>query len=91
MKRRPNILIYMEILALLHDGPRGPTRLAQALGLNFDKLLEFTAYLESKHVIRKEVRDGHDMFFITPEGVETRQHWREVWKTLGPDGVTDLR
>ena len=84
MKRRPNILIYMEILALLLDGPRGPTRLAQALGLNYDKLLEFTSYLESRGVIRKGIQEGRELFFITPEGVEVRNHWMEVWSKLGP-------
>jgi len=40
LKRRPNILIYMEILDLLLDGPKGPSRLSQAMGLNFYKFLE---------------------------------------------------
>jgi len=89
LKRRANIVIYMEILALLLDGPKGPSRLSQALGLNFNKFLEFSAYLESKRVIRKEVQEGHDLYFVTPEGVAVYRGWDAFYKKFGPD--TDLR
>ena len=89
MKRRPNIIIHMQILAYLLDGPQGPSRISQALNLNFNKFLEFATYLESKRVIRREVQDGHDLYFVTPEGVEVYHGWETFYKKFGPD--TDLR
>ncbi|MGD0636754.1 MAG: winged helix-turn-helix domain-containing protein [Nitrososphaerales archaeon] len=85
MKRRPNILIYMEILMLLLNGPRGPTRLSQAMGLNFPKFMEFAAFLESKGLIRRGTLEDHDVYYITPEGVEVRRDWEKVWGKIGPD------
>jgi predicted transcriptional regulator len=79
----------MEILALLLDAPKGPTHLSQALGLNYNKFLEFAIYLESKRVVRKEVQDGHDLYFVTPEGVEIYRGWNAFYTKFGPD--TDLR
>ena len=84
MKRRPSILIYMEILDLLLDGPRGPSRLAQAMGLNFNKFLEFASFLKAKQLIRVEVEEGHELYFITQQGVELNQDWKKVWNRLAP-------
>jgi predicted transcriptional regulator len=83
LKRRPNILIYMEILDLLLDGPKGPSRLSQAMGLNFNKFLEFASFLKSRQLIRSELQEGHEMYFITPEGNELNQDWKKVWNKLG--------
>ena len=85
MKRRPSILIYMEILRLLLDGPRGPTRLAQGMGLNFQKFMEYAAFLESKGLVRRGALEGHEAYFVTPEGAEVRQNWEKVWSRLGSD------
>ena len=85
MKRRPNILIYMEFLKLLLDGPRGPTRLAQGMGLNFAKFMEFAGFLESRKLIRRGQQDEHEVYYITPEGAEVRREWEKVWGKLGPD------
>jgi predicted transcriptional regulator len=85
LKRRPNILIYMEILSLLLDGPRGPTRLSQAMGMNFGKFVEVASFLESKGLIRRGMLDDHEVYFITTEGVQVRRDWEKVWERLGPD------
>lgn len=84
MKRRPNILIYMEILDLLLDGPKGPSRLSQAMGLNFYKFLEFASFLKTKELIRSEEQDGHELYFITQQGVQLNQDWKRVWNKLAP-------
>ena len=46
MKRRPSILIYMRILELLREEPRGPTRLAQSVNLAYDKCAPYLQALE---------------------------------------------
>lgn len=84
MKRRPNILIYMEILDLLLDGPKGPSRLAQAMGLNFNKFLEFAAFLKARELIRSEEQDGHELYLITQRGTELNDDWKKVWGKLAP-------
>jgi predicted transcriptional regulator len=89
LKRRPSTVIYMEILALLLDEPEGPSRLTQALGLNYNKFLEFANYLESKQFIRKELREEHELYFVTAEGAELYRTWDAFRKKFGLD--TDLR
>jgi predicted transcriptional regulator len=84
LKRRPNILIYMEILDLLLDGPKGPSRLSQAMGLNFYKFLEFASFLKAKELIRSEVQEGHELYFITQQGAELNTDWKRVWNKLAP-------
>ena len=84
MKRRPSILIYMEILDLLLDGPKGPSRLSQAMGLNFYKFLEFASFLKTKNLIRSEEQEGHELYFITQQGSELNNDWKKVWNKLAP-------
>ena len=79
----------MEILSLLLDGPRGPTRLSQALGLNFNKFLEFADFLESKHFLRRDNQEGHELYFVTPKGMEVYRKWDEFYREFGPE--TDVR
>ncbi len=83
MKRRSDIFIYMKILALLLDGPRGPTSLAQGAGLNYDKFLDFASFLESRQFIRKELQEGHELFYITNKGVEFHEDLTRVAEKLG--------
>lgn len=85
MKRRSNVVIDMEILALLLDGPKGPSRLSQALGLNFNKFLEFATFLESKRFVRKEMEEGHEVYYVTPDGAEVYHEWDVFWKKFGPE------
>ncbi len=82
MRRRPNIIIYMEILAQLRDGAKGPTRLAQATGLNFDKLLEFANLLESRRLIKKELQGVHELYSITPDGYQLHEDWGKFFDRL---------
>ena len=85
MKNRPSILVYMEILGLLLEGPKGPTRLSQGIGINFARLTEFTGYLESKGLVRKATLDGQEVYVITTDGAQVRRDWEKVWSRLGPD------
>lgn len=83
MKRRPNVVIYMQMLRLLLDAPRGPTSLQQALGLNYPKFIESANYLETKRLIRKEVQGEHEIYFITADGAQVHRDWRAVEEKLG--------
>jgi predicted transcriptional regulator len=84
LKRRPAVLIYMEILDLLLDGPKGPTRLSQAMNLNFAKLLEFASFLKARELISSQQEEGHELYFITPQGAEMNRDWKKIWSRLAP-------
>jgi DNA-binding PadR family transcriptional regulator len=47
--------------------------------------MEFAAFLESKGLIRRGTLEDHEVYFITPEGVEVRRDWEKVWGKIGPD------
>ena len=77
----------MEVLASLCEGPRGPTRLAQACNVNYGRIGNFTGPLEERRLIRRETRGGQEVFIITQSGMELYEDWLKVWRRL-PIGVT---
>lgn len=83
MKRRANVIIYMQLLRLLLEGPRGPSRLQQALGLNYPKFIEFAEFLESRQLIRRETKDEHEFYSLTAAGIEAHRKWRGLEEALG--------
>jgi predicted transcriptional regulator len=82
LKRREGTTFYMEILAALSEEARGPTRLAQACNVNYARIQNFTAPLEAKGLIRRESRDGQEVFVITEQGYALYRDWLEVWRRL---------
>ncbi|MBI3859031.1 MAG: transcriptional regulator [Thaumarchaeota archaeon] len=87
MKRREPVLIYMDILAALFEGPRGPTRLAQACNINYGRLENYTGPLLTKGLLRVGGAEGQEALSITEQGRDLYLEWLEVWKKL-PLGVT---
>ena len=85
MKKRERTLILMEILSILRSGPMGPTRLAQSTGLSFDKFMEFATLLESRRFVEKSVREGQNVYAMTPDGGQLLQDWERVWMKISPD------
>jgi predicted transcriptional regulator len=85
LKKRERTLILMEILSILRSGPRGPTRLAQSTGLSFDKFMEFATLLESRRFVEKSLREGQNIYSITPDGSQLLQEWEKVWTKISPD------
>ncbi len=80
-KREPSS-IYMDILANLIEGPKGPTRLAQACNINYGRLAGFTEKMLEKGLIRKEMLDQQEVFAATEEGCEVYHKWSELRKSL---------
>jgi len=85
LKKRERTLILMEILSSLRAGSKGPTRLAQATGLSFDKLMEIASVLESRRFIEKAVREGQNVYVVTPDGSQLLQDWERIWTKISPD------
>lgn len=75
----------MEILSILREGPRGPTRLAQAVGLSFDASVEYAKDIESKGFVTKAVVDGHEVYSISSEGSQLLLDWQKVWDKISPN------
>ena len=80
-KREPSG-IYMDILASLMEGPKGPTRLAQACNINYGRLAGFTDKMVEKGLIRRDVRDDQEVFAATEEGCNVYHGWSELRKRL---------
>ncbi len=79
MKRRSDVLIYKDILGALLSGPVGPTRLARACNVPYDRLAGYLSFLESKLLVRREVQEGRELFYITQDGSQTHQDIEKVW------------
>lgn len=84
LKRRSDIVLKMRILQEIKEEPRGPTRLAQATNLSFDKCIPYLQGLEQRGLIRRDNQEGHDIYSITQEGNDAYLKWQELWEKLGP-------
>ena len=85
MKKREPLLIFMEILATLQAGPRGPTRLAQGCNINYGRLEAYTTPLLGKGLIRSETADGQEVLSLSEEGYRVYRDWLEIWRRLPLD------
>lgn len=77
-------MILMRILEELRREPRGPTKLAQAVNLSFDKCAPYLQILETRVLIRSEQAGGRQLYSITQEGIDTFLNWEKVWEKLKP-------
>jgi len=84
LKHRPRVLIYVELLAELSERPSGPTRLSRVGNLSYDTCAEILNELEAKGLVRKESKDGHDIYSTTPSGYQTLEDWNKAWERLKP-------
>jgi len=82
LKRRPNVLILMQLLDMLIREPRGPTRLAQAANLNYLKCDEFLHLLSERGLVAGDVREGHEIYSATPKGKSLFMRWAEIFEEL---------
>ncbi len=82
MKRRANLLIEMELLELLIREPRGPTRLAQAANLNYQRCEEILNNFLAKQLALKSIGEGRERYTATPKGVEVFMRWERFYEEL---------
>lgn len=80
-KREPS-QIYIDILANLIEGAKGPTRLAQACNINYGRLAGFLERMLAKGLIRKQGAEGPEQLAITESGYHVYQQWSELRKAL---------
>lgn len=82
-KRRPDVVILLDILTALVYGPKAPTRLAQTCNLSYDNLVRFVARLESSRLVERRAEEGRELFAITPEGLGVQRDFTQVLLKLG--------
>ena len=74
----------MELLALLKEEPRVPTRLAQACNVPFDRLVGYLGVLESKGLVKRNMQGSHEIYQTTDAGRQLYADWQKVWEKLQP-------
>lgn len=82
MKHRSNVFILMQILELLMREPRGPTRLAQAANLNYQKCVEYLGILSANQFVGKDIQEGHEIYSATLKGKELFLRWDRIFEEL---------
>ncbi|MDA4128155.1 MAG: hypothetical protein OK422_01615 [Thaumarchaeota archaeon] len=82
MKKRTADAIYLDILMALEAGPVVPTRLARIVNVPYDRMVDYTSFLEGRGLLRKEVVDGQNVFRLLPDGYVLCQDWRKVQMKL---------
>ena len=80
MEKRSGLVIMMGILEQLRREPRGPTRIAQAANVAFDKCVPYLDTLERKGLISKSDRDGRDVYSVTQAGIDTFLDWQRFYE-----------
>lgn len=72
----------MEVLAVLREGPKIPTRLCQVCNINYVRLGEYMGPMETKGLVKKEIQEGHEVYVITQEGFKVYEDWMKIWERL---------
>ncbi len=76
-KRREELIIYVDILTAVLDGPKLRTRLAQTCNLSYDNFVKYASKLESSKLVERKQEEGHDLYAITPEGLKFQDEFRK--------------
>lgn len=82
-KRRPDVIILLDILGALLEGPKIPTRLAQTANLSYDNLVRFATILESNKLVERRSDEGRELYFVTAEGLKLHEEFRRNLLRLG--------
>ena len=89
-KRRGELDIFMDILGSLLDGPARPTHLAAACNLNYENLMEHARILIEVGYIHVSAEEDHELYAISPEGMQKHREYRDLSDTLYPKlGIKD--
>ena len=84
MKRRPDLVILVDILAALLEGPNIPTRIAQACNLNYRNFVIWANILESKGLVHRSLDQGHEVYSLTSDGHQVYQDYKKLMEKLQP-------
>jgi len=82
LKYRSSILIYMEVLKVLIDGPITATRLSQVCNVHYDKMREVLSDLKNSRLVGTSMQEKNEVYVITEEGLNMRRDWEKIWARL---------
>jgi len=72
----------MQLLELMIQEPRGPTRLAQAANLNYRKCEEFLGVLSANQLVDRDVREGHETYSASMKGKDVYWRWAKIFEDV---------
>lgn len=84
MKNRDTTVILWELLTALASGPRKPSVLSRVANIPYDRLGDYLGPLMTQGCVGMEQLDGHDVYSVTPKGVELLHHLDLGLKMLFP-------
>jgi predicted transcriptional regulator len=84
LKYRSSLLVYMEVLKVLIDGPLTATRLSQVVNIHYDKTKEILADLKNGNLIASTTQENNEVYVITQEGLILRRDFEKIWARLRP-------
>jgi predicted transcriptional regulator len=82
LRKREPLLIQMEILASLIASPKVITRLAQSCNVNMSRVEVLTGPMLARGLVRRQMEDGQEVYFITDEGYKLYNDWIQIWRRL---------
>ena len=75
---RARLLALMEILYALREGPMIRNRLSQVCNLNYQRMIEMLDHLEKKGLVVHDVKEGHDLYGLTEDGLKVSMNYQWV-------------
>jgi len=78
LKYRSEAFVYLEILTELAMGSIGPTKLSRRVNISYDRLPPLIDKLISLGAVKKEPREGHDEYILTPVGAQWLSNLEKV-------------
>lgn len=82
LKNRDTTVICWELLRALAPGPLLPSRLARVANLPYDRLGDYLGFLTAGGLVKSEPAEGHEMYSITPRGMDALNRLDSALKML---------
>ena len=75
---REKLLVLMEILGALREGPMVPNRLSQMCNLNYQRMIEMLDQLKKRGLVTSSMESGHELYSLTPDGLKVSMNYQWV-------------
>ena len=82
LRNRDTTVIYWELLRAMASGPQKPSRLARVVNVPYNRLGEYLEPLAAGGLVKGEAVEGHEVYSMTPRGMEALTHLDRGLKML---------
>lgn len=72
----------MQLIEILMEEPRGPTKLAQAAKLNYERLDGYMQVLFRSGLAVSEYKEGHETYSATVKGRDLYYRWAKIFEDV---------